>query len=403
MRPTPVRRFLRRPDDAATATLIDAARDGRLTDEEIAELARGLAQSGAQLPRDPGSADLASTGGPTSLSTLLCPLFLRARGLRVPKLGVVGRPAGGVDVLQTIPGFDAALDVGAARAALASSGYVHLIADARWAPLDARLFAYRQRRAAQAVPTLVIASILAKKLAAGVVGAGLEVRIAPHGNFGHDRAAARENAGRYKAVAGLLELTPVALLTDGSRPFQPYVGRGEALVALADVLSASADGWLLDHVNLCRAMSDVVAAGVGVAASAPTGTEALRRAHEELLVAHGADLRAFEDRVAAVRSAPTAVFSAPSCGIVDYDLDRLRELLVVRQRAQTPARGATASDPAGVILTVRPGERVESGTPVIAVRVPEGEHALAAELAGCARIEPDGRRRHGRDNGFETV
>jgi pyrimidine-nucleoside phosphorylase len=120
----PVRTFLDRSDETAAAELVDAATDGHLTDGEIAELARGLASSGAELPPDPCSADLASTGGPTSLSTLLCPLFLRARGLRVPKLSVVGRPAGGVDVLQTIPGFNAALELPTAKAALARSGGV---------------------------------------------------------------------------------------------------------------------------------------------------------------------------------------------------------------------------------------------------------------------------------------
>ncbi len=50
-------------------------------------------------------ADVASTGGPSSLSTLLSPLFLRAGGAVVPKLGVPGRPAGGIDCLAQIPGY----------------------------------------------------------------------------------------------------------------------------------------------------------------------------------------------------------------------------------------------------------------------------------------------------------
>ncbi len=69
-----------------------------------ADLARSVASSGAQISaRASFSADVASTGGPTSLSTLICPLFLRAAGAVVPKLGVPGRPAGGIDSSLKFP------------------------------------------------------------------------------------------------------------------------------------------------------------------------------------------------------------------------------------------------------------------------------------------------------------
>jgi thymidine phosphorylase len=338
-----VSNFLRRPDDERSERLVEAAQKNELADEHVAALAEGLARSGLELRRDAWSADLASTGGPSSLSTLLCPLFLRARGLRVPKLGVPGRPAGGIDVLQTIPGFNAALDLEAAHAVLLREGYVHLIADERWAPLDRKLFVYRQQKGSQAVPALVIASILAKKVAAGAVGAGLEVRFAPHGNFGADRSTARVNARRYKAVAGLLDLKPVALLTDAGRPFQPYIGRGEALLALDEVLAGRATGWLADHVRLCAGMADAVAAAVGADTSRPVGVKALQRSHERLLLAHGTSAREFSAQVAVLRSAERTTVGAYSAGRVEYDLRGIRDLLVALQRAEAdhnPGLGA---------------------------------------------------------------
>ena len=402
VRPDPVSVFLREQDEKTSAQLVGAAREGELTDAQVAELARGLAASGIQLPRDSESADLASTGGPASLSTLLCPLFLRGRGFRVPKLGVPGRPAGGVDVLQTIPGFNAALDPGAASAALAHTGYVHLLADDRWAPLDRQLFAYRQQSGGQALPALVIASILAKKLAAGTVGAGLEARVAAYSNFGRDRPTARVNARRYKTVAGLLGMSPVAFLTNASQPYQPYVGRGEALMALEDVVAGRAVGWLAEHVALCAAMADAVATALGADTSRPVKPEALRRAHQDMLAAQGTDFSAFSERVAAVRFAPRTTTTARSDGYVEYDLARIRDLLVARQRHAWEG-GVTVPDPAGVILWARPGVHVERGVPLISVRVPDGEARLADALADCAvasvRVGP----RAGRDNGFEVV
>lgn len=227
--------------------------------EQIAELALELAASGGQLNLgDAATADIASTGGPTSLSTLLCPPMLVATGWQVPKLGVPGRPAGGIDVLGTIPGYSTTLDAAAAGRVLANCNYVHVDAGAAFAPADAELFRYRQRVGAQAVPDLAIASLLSKKVAMGVKRVGLEVRVAGHGNFGSDFAEARQASRKFCEVARVLGMEPVCLLTDASRPFQPFVGRGEALLALKLVLDGDENAWLAEHVETCASMVSAV-------------------------------------------------------------------------------------------------------------------------------------------------
>lgn len=381
-----VRDALERPDDSTLRRLVEAALADELGDEDVAELAHGLAGSGDRLAPDRRAGDVASTGGPSSLSTLICPLHLRARGVKVPKLGVPGRPAGGIDVLQTVPGFQGALEPNAAQAALERSGYIHLLADERWAPLDARLFAFRQREGAQTVPALVIASILAKKLAAGATGAGLEIRVAPHGNFGGDLDQARRNAHRYNAVAKRLDLRPVSALTDATRPYQPYIGRGEALIALAEVLSGRAREWLADHLLLCQRMADAVAGALGVDTTASAQPAALREAHDALLAVHGAEASSFDDRVEEVRAAPRTIFRAERAGVVEYDLGQMRTLLVGRQQAEAAQDGSPAPDPAGVILEAPASIEVGAEEPLMSVRVPDGEHELAAELGSCVRV-----------------
>ena len=84
---------------------IARARSNEITNTGIAELANWLAASGEQLSPRGRTADLASTGGPGSLSTLWAPAALVASGFLVPKLGVLGRPAGGIDVLSQVPGY----------------------------------------------------------------------------------------------------------------------------------------------------------------------------------------------------------------------------------------------------------------------------------------------------------
>jgi thymidine phosphorylase len=376
----------RSPDTWRMGRVVEAALSNWLGDDDVAHLAQVLARSGVSLPVRGDAADIASTGGPSSLSTLLCPLQLRVRGLTVPKLGVPGRPAGGIDVLQTIPGYRAVLEPDEVRGLLDRSGYVHLLADERWATLDAKLFTYRQQSGAQGVPTLVIASILAKKLAAGATGAGLEVRVAPHGNFGANMEQARLNARRFVAVASLLGLRPIVVLTDGSRPYQPYIGRGEALIALDDVLQGSAYGWLAEHQALCLRMSDAMVRAMGAAAILSIEPAELRRAHEAMLVGHGASLAAFQARVVAVRSAARVPVSAVRAGYVQYDLSRMRDLLVTRQREDPVLTDQSLPDPAGVVLAVRPGAWVKDGAELMSVRAPRGDEGLVRALGECVSV-----------------
>jgi hypothetical protein len=174
--------------------------------EPVADLASLLADSGVRLDFGDHAADVASTGGPSSLSTLLCPVFLAMNGYSVPKLGVQGRPAGGIDVMAQIPGFD--INPSPAKVADIITGcrFAHFLANETYAPLDQWLFRYRQEFGVQSVRNLVVASILAKKLAVGVTTAGLEIRVFPGGNFGSDVSIAIENAQFFLKVAEHLNI-----------------------------------------------------------------------------------------------------------------------------------------------------------------------------------------------------
>jgi thymidine phosphorylase len=360
---------------------IDSVRSCSPSIDALTEYARMLADSGRVFRPDTlRTADIASTGGPTSLSTLLCPLHLVALGWQVPKLGVVGRPAGGIDVMAQIPGYRTDGTEAELLAILRECGYVNCEAGDRFAPADAETFRYRKRVGLQAHGALAAASLIAKKVAMGVKSAGLDVRVAPHGNFGADFPSASANSKLFVALAREFGIEAVCYLTDAAIPFQPYLGRTEALVALSEIFEDSANGWLKRHAELCLAMSlDLVKCSPTVA---PT-PDRLKDAFRKHVVAHGGRFDGFEDIVDKTRSAHHLKVCAETDGYVSYNITAFREVLVAAQ-AQRPGE---FSDPVGVILRTEPNVFVRRGHLLLTARIDEDlVDEVYSSLAGCVSL-----------------
>src|SRR5690242_18079129 len=82
--------------EAELADVILAIQNSQdISSETIALLAEKMATSGESYDlHHPYLVDVASTGGPSSLTTLLTPIYLAEYGMTVPKVAVPGRPAG---------------------------------------------------------------------------------------------------------------------------------------------------------------------------------------------------------------------------------------------------------------------------------------------------------------------
>ena len=358
------------PTQSVMQALINRVRQESLTDEETALLASVLGNSGAVLSHssEERTADLASTGGPTSLSTLLGPVYLRALGYLVPKVGVSGRPAGGVDVLAQVPGYRVNLSTKQVQLVLRRCGYAHFLADENHAPLDARLFKYRRQADAQSLPDLVIASLLAKKIAVGVQHVGLDIRVAPHGNFGTAVPIAESNAARFSRVATLLGRSATCFLTDASYPYQRYIGRGESLVALSKVFSDVPDSYLQRHVAICRAMACEVAQNHPH--SEPPSLDAIKRTFIANLEAQGSSYGALEERVRGLEDGHQFEFSTRRAGRLGVHLAQTRALIGRFQCVGTHL-STNFPDGMGIILQKMPGERVIPGDTLATIRVAE--------------------------------
>ena len=332
------------------------------TDDDIAHLADILAASGHVTDTRHGTCDIASTGGPTSLSTLLCPLMLRACGHVVPKVSVPGRPAGAIDVLGTIPGFRTQLTHLQFQAILDKTGFCHILAQNDIAPLDGLLFSLRKRLNAVDVVPLAIASLLAKKLAVGLQTVLLDVRVWDSGNFGHCYDAARQNAIRFCRVAKILGIRAKCVLTDASRPYQPFLGRGESLLALDQILYGAPDQWLQGHADDCFRMARLT-----IASPMPhPHPVVLRTIFQSLLTAQHSSYTRFRARINNLLSMPTAILHSPAPGYLAINLQHARHVLVANQLVDQHT--TRFPDPIGIRILAAPDSRIPPGTPIVAVR-----------------------------------
>ena len=368
------------PSDDAIAEAVKTIAAKYPRDVGIAvSLAWVLAQSGKILSfTDPVVADVASTGGPTSLSTLLPQFFLRAAGAKVPKLGVSGSPVGAIDSLAQIPGFCTSLSGDRVRQIVEGPvGHAHFLAGPDMAPLDGRMFRIRINTGTVAVDTLTAGSLLSNKLAVGITYTGLDIRVYSQGNFGTDDCKAAINKEFYAEVAKRLGITARPVLTSLGQPYQPYFGRREALLALDCVFRRTGGRWLSDHVDTCRSLAAKCLPDHLYAKVVNVSADELRWHFEQNLLAQGAKPADFDALVDQTRRDHSAVIRADHAGYCLYQVDKLSDQVIKFQTSVAQGQ-APFPDPVGLVLLVEPGAWIESGTPIATIRATK-------DLADAAR------------------
>lgn len=252
-------------------TVIEAARDGRAVPPEhlrsfalglasgaisdaqagafaMAVLLRGLGDAGrvalTEAMRDSGDVlhwdlpgpvlDKHSTGGVGDAVSLLLAPALAACGAYVPMISGrgLGHTGGTLDKLEALEGYQTQISEARLREVLGRTGCAIVGATGRIAPADRRLYAVRDVTATVESVDLITASILSKKLAAGLEGLVLDVKCGS-GAFLTSPEAARELAEALVRTAAGAGCPTVALLTDMGQSLASAAGNA---LEVAEVL-----------------------------------------------------------------------------------------------------------------------------------------------------------------------
>ncbi len=197
--------------------------------EEAVGLTLAMRDSGTVLKWDlPGPVvDKHSTGGiGDNVSLMLAPM-LAACGCFVPMISGrgLGHTGGTLDKLDSIPGYNTTPDNDLFRKVTREVGCAIIGQTADLAPADKRLYGIRDVTATVESVPLITASILSKKLAAGLQHLVMDVKCGS-GAFMAKREEAVVLAKSLVSVANGAGLKTTALITDMDEPLAKVAGNG---------------------------------------------------------------------------------------------------------------------------------------------------------------------------------
>ena len=368
-------------------------------DEGRVALTQAMRDSGRRMAWDlPGPVvDKHSTGGIGDVVSLILAPILAEAGVFNPMISGrgLGHTGGTLDKLEAIPGFEVNQSEDAFRRIVGEVGCAIVSASADLAPADRRLYAIRDVTGTVESIDLITASILSKKLAAGLEALVLDVKTGS-GAFMATEAEARALAEALVGTANGAGCRTSALITDMDQPLASAAGNAVEVAECLRVMTGDTGGRLAE---VTLALCGEVLALAGAAEDAGAGV-ALSRAILE-------DGRAAErfQRMVAAQGGPADVLERPGleaapvirevpaaeAGFVAAIDGRALGQTVVTLGGGRLRDGDPVDHRVGLTGLPEIGARVEAGAPLTLVHAADeaaAERAMA-EVAAAIRVGPE--------------
>ncbi len=380
------------PDYQMSALLMAICCRG-MTAKETSVLVDAMMRSGACLEWEGASADKHSTGGVGDKLSFIVQPVAAACGLLVPSLTGrgLGLTGGTADKLESIPGYDASLSVEAFRRTVAECGLSMTVQTADITPADRKMYALRDVTGTVASIPLIVASILSKKLAEGARTLVFDVKCG-RGAFMKTREEASALARALVGGAKKAGRASAALVTDMDEPLGYAVGNASEVAEALDILRGSVrnpGGGVRRDVEISLELAALMVSlglGIGLDAARERCRESLSSGaalakFEKMIAVQGGNLSAFESLCAS----PVSRFGvvAPRGGYIE-SIDAEKVARVALSLGAGRAQAGDSIDPlAGILLSVKSGDRVSAGSKLAMLQKssgPDGLERAAAEL-----------------------
>ena len=357
------------PDYQASALLMAICLRG-MNEEETACLTDCMARSGDILDLsfvDGVTADKHSTGGVGDKTTLVVAPLCAALGLKMAKLSGrgLGHTGGTVDKYASIPGYQIKLSNADFRQQLQDIGICMMGQTGNLAPADKKLYALRDVTATVDNLSLIAASIMSKKLAAGAKNILLDVKYGS-GALMQTEAQAIELAQLMVKIGKSCGRNTAALVTNMNIPLGNTVGNALEIQEAIAILKHQEDNELS---TLCLTLSAHLlhmAYGWDLSLALEKATEALENGvafqkFREVVLAQGGDVSYVDTPEQLMQKTQTLSIFAPSDGYISQmDCKKVGESASLLGAGR--AKMIDEIDPfAGIVFTKKTGDAVRRG------------------------------------------
>ena len=361
--------------DEQMAAFLMAVQFNGLSARELDVLVKVMLHSGHVI--EPGGdwpgprVDKHSTGGVgDKVSLVLAPLAAEM-GMVVPMMSGrgLGHTGGTLDKLESIPGFETRISLARFDRVLREVGCAMIGQTEEIAPLDRRLYALRDVTATVPSIPLITASIMSKKMAEGLDGLVLDVKVG-RGAFMTSAEDARSLARAMTGVGAASGIAVTAVISAMDQPLGGAIGNALEVREAVECLAGGGPDRL-------RAICVDLAAEMAIAGQLATGLDE-GRSRAEAALAGGGAMERFE-RLAALqggrldrRARALGLPVAPLRKTVSADregwvtgVDPLALGYGLISLGGGRKRQDDAVDPrVGFVMQVEVGSRVEAGDPV---------------------------------------
>ncbi|MGA7521345.1 MAG: thymidine phosphorylase [Acidobacteriaceae bacterium] len=340
--------------------------------------------------------DKHSTGGVGDKTSFLVAPIAAAAGLADPMISgrALGHTGGTLDKLESIPGYRTDLSLPEMRQVLERCGASIVGQTKNLVPADRRLYSLRDRTATVENPYLICASIMSKKLAAGLDALVIDVKTGS-GAFLRNEGEARYLAALMVETGERAGTRTVAVLTDMSQPLGRTAGNwmevAEAMVLLRNQrdplsedlreISLILAGWMI----YLGGQASSAEAGYALAEEKLVDGSAFH-IFRDMVAAQGGDVAALDAGMAfhkpkfrrEFRAEQSGYFAAADCTKIGWAVQRLG---AGRERAGEPVEPH-----AGLAMHVKLGAKIDAGQGLATLfaedeaRFAEPEHLLREAL-----------------------
>ena len=214
--------------DAQMSAMLMAIYFNGMDEEEIFSLVEVMLRSGKTLDFADSKdfvADKHSTGGIGDKVSLILAPVIAGLGLKIPMIAGrgLGFTGGTIDKLECIPGFNTNPGIDNFIKWVSKSGYAVMSQSEEICPADRRIYDLRSKTGTVASIPLICGSIMSKKIAEGISGLVLDIKVG-NGTFMKSKHKAIELGSWMKKIGEAFNIKTDIIYSSMNQPLGNYAG-----------------------------------------------------------------------------------------------------------------------------------------------------------------------------------